>query len=75
MHFKHNYSLSAVDLGKQKALDVDPRAIQQIVFQGVVEGDDNKKTVYYFWKIKRNSFRILQRNNASSVNSINGWIQ
>ena len=48
MHFKHNYRLSAVDLGKQKALDVDPRAIQQIVFQGVVEGDDNKKTVYYF---------------------------
>ena len=44
MHFKHNYRLSAVDLGKQKALDVDPRAIQQIVFQGVVEGDDNKKT-------------------------------
>ena len=75
MHFKHNYRLSAVDLGKQKALDVDPRAIQQIVFQGVVEGDDNKKTVYYFWKIKRNSFRILQGNNASSVNSINGWIQ
>ena len=75
MHFKHNYRLSAVDLGKQKALDVDQRAIQQIVFEGVVEGDDNKKTVYYFWKIKRNSFRILQRNNASSVNSINGWIQ
>ena len=75
MHFKHNYRLSAVDLGKQKALDVDPRAIQQIVFQGAVEGGDNKKTVYNFWKIKRNSFRILQRNNASSVNSINGWIQ
>ena len=75
MHSKHNYGLSAVGLSKQKALDVDQRVIQQIVFQGVVEEVDNKKTVYYFWKIKRNSFRILQRNNASSVNSINGWIQ
>ena len=33
----------AVDLNKQKTLDADPRAIQQIVFQGVVGGDDNTK--------------------------------
>ena len=31
--FKDNYRLIAVDLKKQKALDADPRAIQQIVFQ------------------------------------------
>ena len=35
-YFKDNYRLTAVDLIKQKALDVDPRAIQQILFQGVV---------------------------------------
>ena len=35
-HFKENYRLIVVDLSKQKALDADPRAIQQIVFQGVV---------------------------------------
>ena len=35
-YFKDNYRLIAVDLSKQKALDVYPRAIQQIVFQGVV---------------------------------------
>ena len=29
--FKHNFRLIAVDLSEQKALDVDPRAIQQIV--------------------------------------------
>ena len=34
-YFKDNYRLIAVDLSKQKALDADPRAIQQIVFQGV----------------------------------------
>ena len=31
-----------MDLSKQKALGVDPRAIQLVVFQGVVEGADKK---------------------------------
>ena len=31
-YFKDNYRLIAVDLSKQKALDADPRAVQQIVF-------------------------------------------
>ena len=37
-YFKDNYRLIAVDLGQQKALDADPRAIQQILFQGIVGG-------------------------------------
>ena len=74
--FKDNYRLIAVDLSKQKALYADPRATQQMVFQGVVGEADNTKTrLYYSWKIKRNSLRILQRNSKRSVNSINGWIQ
>ena len=40
-YFKDNYILIPVDLSKQKALDADLRAIQQILFQGVVRGDDN----------------------------------
>ena len=40
-YFKDNYRLIAVDLSKQKSLDPDPRAIQEIVFQGAVGGDDN----------------------------------
>ena len=47
----HNYfnkqRLIAVDLSKQKALDADPRAIQQIVFQGVVRGDACTKIRLY----------------------------
>ena len=35
-YFKNNYRLIAVDLSKKKALDAGPKAIQQIVFQGVV---------------------------------------
>ena len=46
-YFKDNYRLIAVDLSKQKALDADLRAIQQIVFQGVVGGDDNTKIRLY----------------------------
>ena len=46
-YFKDNYRLIAVDLSKQKTLDADPRAIQQIVFQGVVGGENNTKIRLY----------------------------
>ena len=47
MYFKDNCKLIAVDLSKQKALDADPRAIQQIVFQRVTGGADNIKIRLY----------------------------
>ena len=62
-YFKDNYRLIAVDLSKEKALDAKPRAIQQIVFQGISE-----KKLRPNWKIKRNIIRILQRNNKRFVN-------
>ena len=39
--------LIVVDLSKWKSLDAFPRAIQQIVFQGVVKGADNTKIRLY----------------------------
>ena len=42
-YFKYNYRLIAFDLSKEKALDANLRAIQQIVFQGVVGGDAGTK--------------------------------
>ena len=33
-YFKKNFRLIAADLSKQKALDVDPRVIQQNIFTG-----------------------------------------
>ena len=52
-----------VDLSKQKALDPDPRAIQQIVFQGVVGGADKhkNKTVYYLEKSKEAVLEFYKR--------------
>ena len=46
-YFKDNYRLIVVGLSKQKALDADPRAIQQIVFQGVIGGNYNTKIRLY----------------------------
>ena len=43
-YFEKNYKLIAVDLSKQKALDADSRAIQQIIFTGKT---DNQIRVYY----------------------------
>ena len=47
MRILNNCKLIAVDLSKQRALDADPIAIQQIVLQGVVGGDDNTKIRLY----------------------------
>ena len=46
-YFKDHYRLIVVDLSKQNILDADPRAIQQIVFQGVVQGANNTKIRLY----------------------------
>ena len=42
--FEKNCRLIAADLSKQKALDADPKAIQQIIFTGKT---DNTIRVYY----------------------------
>ena len=46
-YFEKNYRLIAADLSKQKALDADPRAIQQIIFTGTTSGNI---VVYYIFE-------------------------
>ena len=43
-YFEKSYRLIAADLNKQKALDADSRAIQQIIFTGKT---DNQIRIYY----------------------------
>ena len=40
-YFEKNYSLIATDLSKQKALEADSRAIQQIIFTGKVKSTED----------------------------------
>ena len=57
-YFKKNYQLIAVDLCKQRELDADPRAIQQIEYNGMLKTRSNvftileqsKETILEFFK-------------------------
>ena len=44
-YFKDHYQLIAVDLSKQKQLDADQRAIQQIEFYGMLNSNSQNCTV------------------------------
>ena len=44
-HFKDDYNLIAIDLSKQKELDADSRAIQQIEFYGMLKTNSQVCTV------------------------------
>ena len=58
-YFKEHYKLIAVDLSKQKELDADPRAIRQIEFKYMLEGnDDNNSTIY--WVLEKSKETILE---------------
>ena len=48
-YFEKNYRLTAVDLSKQKVLDADSRAIQQIVFTGKIKSTVvNIRVIVYY---------------------------
>ena len=45
-YFEKNYRLIDADLSKQKALDADPKAIQQIIFTGkITSAAQNKRVI------------------------------
>ena len=54
-YFKRNYKLVAVVLSKQKELDSDPRAIQQIEFKYTLE---TNSTIY--WVLEKSKETILE---------------
>ena len=54
-YFKRHYKLVAVDLSKQKELDADPRAIQQIEFKYML---GSNSTVY--WVLEKSKETILE---------------
>ena len=54
-YFKKNYKLVAGDLSKEKELDADPRAIQQIEFKYMLE---TNSTIY--WVLEKSKETILE---------------
>ena len=54
-YLKKHYKLVAVDLSKQKELDADPRAIQQIEFKYILE---TNSTIY--WVLEKSKETILE---------------
>ena len=48
-YFEKKNRLIAVDLSKQKTLDADSRAIQQIIFTGKIKATDpNTRVIIYY---------------------------
>ena len=51
-YFKENYKMIVIDLSKQSALDVDPRAIQQINFTADLDRADNTRICFILEEAK-----------------------
>ena len=54
-YFDKNYRLIAADLSKRKALDADPKAIQQIIFTG-----DASVNVLIYYILEKSKETVLE---------------
>ena len=59
-YFENNCRLIAVDLSKQKALDTDSRAIQQIIFAGKIKAAEVNTKVIIYYILEESKETILQ---------------
>ena len=60
-YFKEKCKMIAIDLSKQKTLDVDPRAIQQINFTANLDRVGNTTTFFIIEEVKETVLYFLQR--------------
>ena len=67
-YFEKDYRLIAADLSKQKASDLDPKAIQQIIFTGQVD-DEALKVFYILEKSKETIFKMSGKSFVININS------
>ena len=59
-YFENNYRLIAADLSKQKALDADLRAIQQIIFTHKITSTVANTRVVIFYILEKSKETILE---------------
>ena len=71
-YFKDNYRLITVDLSKQKALDADSRAIQQIIFTSKIKSTVASTRVIIYYILGQSKDTTLQFSTKVFLISING---
>ena len=59
-YFEKNYRLIAVDLSKQKTLDADSRAIQEIIFTGKIKATGENARVIIYYILEKSKEAILE---------------
>ena len=59
-YFKENYKMIAIDLRKQRELDTDPRAIQQINFTTNLDRDEGATMFFIFEQVKETVLNFSQ---------------
>ena len=77
-YFKDNYRLITADLNKQKALDADSRAIQQIMFTGEIKATaaNTRVIIYYILEQSRETTLQFSKGTAEVLQlHINGWMR
>ena len=62
-YFRDNYKMIAIDLSRQKALDADPRAIQQINFTANLDRADDTRV-----------YSILEESKETKLNFAKGTV-
>ena len=66
-YFENNYRLIAADLSKQKALDADSRAIQQITFTGKIKATAANTRVVIFYILEKFKETILEFSKGATI--------
>ena len=69
-YFKNNYRLIAADLSKQKALDADSRAIQQIIFTGKIKSTVGNSRVIICYILEQSKETIPEFANGTKKSVI-----
>ena len=70
VYFKNYFWLITADLSKQKALDADPKAIQQIIFTGQVDNE----ALRVFYILEKSKEAILEFFNSKSFITTYKWL-
>ena len=60
LFWKKNYRIIAAELRKQKALDADSRAIQQIIFTGKIKATADNTRVIIYYILEKSKETILE---------------